>query len=280
MADITVVCSPDADDRFMMRAIEDGSIDLGGHTFTVSTRHTDALNQLAAGEHAPEVCAISIGYYPRIAHRYQLLPHGGSVGDGYGPVVVAKEPLTLEQLRGKRVGVPGLSTTAWLVLRLMVDVEPSVVPIVPYARIFEAIDKGEVDAGLIIHEGRLNYTDHGLHKVVDLGEWWAAQTGGMPLPLGGNAIRRDLGPETIASVSAVLRESIAHALRNRDENIRWILEQGSALKDPAAVSEYLDMYANHRTLDYGADAVAAIGELLRRGAAAGLLPEAPVDLAP
>jgi 1,4-dihydroxy-6-naphthoate synthase len=279
---ITVQCSPDADDLFMMRALLDGLIDTGHYVFEIDTSPTDALNRIASGQSPPEVCAISAAYYPQIAELYQLLPHGGSMGEGYGPVVIAPSPLTLGDLKGARVAIPGLTTTAWMTLRMIVPgIEPVVTPIVPYARIFEALRTGEVDAGLVIHEGRLTYEDEGFTKVVDIGEWWAAQTQGLPLPLGANAIRRDLGGDVIKDVSALLRQAIAHGLAHRDEAIDWLLERGGALRTPERVSRYLDMYANGRTLDYGPDGRRAMTVFFDRACDHGILDVPPqLDYAP
>ncbi len=276
---ITVRCSPDADDLFMMRALTEGLIDTGDYRFVIDTSPTDELNRLASGE-GPDVCAISIAHYPKIADHYQLLPHGGSMGENYGPVLVAPQPMGLEELEGKRVGIPGLTTTAWAVLRMMVQVEPVVTPITPYHLIFDALRKGEVDAGLIIHEGRLTYEQEGFFAVVDLGEWWHQATGGLPLPLGGNAIKRSLGEQTIAEVSDLLRQAIAHGLEHRDEAIEWLLAQGTVLAKAEKVSQYLDMYANSRTLDYGEEGRAAIETLLEQGAAMGIFDPCEVDFAP
>lgn len=277
--EIRVSCSPDADDLFMMRALLEGLIDTGPYSFVIDTSPTDELNRLGEGE-GPEVLAISIAHYPKVADRYLLLPHGGSMGEGYGPIVVAKEPMTLESLAGKRVAVPGLSTTAWAVLRMMVPVDPVVTPITPYHRIFEAMRNDVVDAGLIIHEGRLTYEDEGFHAVADLGAWWSHITGGLPLPLGGNTLRKDLPIEVQVEVSALLKASIAHGLENRDDSIAWLLARGGALKTAERVSQYLDMYANARTLDYGRDGKIAIATLLEQGAAMGLFPEVDVQYAP
>jgi 1,4-dihydroxy-6-naphthoate synthase len=278
---LTVSCSPDADDLFMFRALMDGLIDPGPFSWDISTADTDALNRVADDRDPPDVTAVSIGFYPRIADRYQLLPHGGSVGDGYGPVVIAPQPMGLSELSGQRIAIPGETTTAYLVLRLILDdFETSVVPITPYERIFEALDAGEVDAGLVIHEGRLTFSDLGYHQVVDIGAWWKEQTG-LPLPLGGNVISRRLGEQGIAQASAVLRASIAHALEHRDEAIAWLLARGGALGNAERVSQYLDMYANGETLGYSDAAVQGLAELYRRAHAKGLLPEpVPVDLAP
>ncbi|MEN0061806.1 MAG: MqnA/MqnD/SBP family protein [Myxococcota bacterium] len=284
MTTIRLRCSPDADDLFMMRALLERRIDTGDYAFEIDTEPTDALNQLASDPGAPEVVALSIAHYPAVAHRYQLLPHGGSLGEGYGPVIVGK---TSSLPSGKlRMGVPGLSTTAWLVTRMwlgdrLADIEPVVIPIEPYSRTFEAVHQGEVDTALIIHEGRLTYEDEGLRSIVDIGEWWASDTDGLPLPLGGNAIRRDLDAATIQEVSDLLRRSIADALDHRDEAIAWLLARGGALKTEARVSQYLDMYANQRTLDYGEAGREGVRRLFERAVAAGFLDRMPpVDFAP
>ena len=222
MTKITVSCSPDADDLFMMRALLDDLIPTGPYQFHIGTSPTDALNRLGT-DSGPDVLAFSFAHYPKIAPYYQLLPHGGSMGEGYGPVVVAKNPMSVDELKTLRVGVPGLTTTAWAVLRMIVDVQPVVVSITPYERIFEALRDGEIDAGLIIHEGRLTYEREGFVKVLDIGEWWATQTGGLPLPLGGNSIKRSLGPEVIRDVSDLLRRSIAHGLEHLDESVDWLV---------------------------------------------------------
>ena len=279
---IRVQCSPDADDLFMMRALLDGLIDTGRYEFVIEASPTDALNRIASGDDAPEVAALSIAHWPAVAHRYLLLPHGGSMGEGYGPVVIAPQPMSVSDLPGKRVGVPGLTTTAWATLRMAVpELQPVVTPIVPYQRIFEALRAGEIDVGLVIHEGRLTFADEGFHQVLDIGEWWASHTGGLPLPLGGNAIRRDLAPEVIREVSALLRDSIRHALEDREAAVQWLLDQGGALKTPERVRRYLDMYANQRTLDYGEDGREAIRRFLSQAAEVGVVePVASVDFSP
>jgi len=275
--------SPDADDRFMLRAVELGLVDTEGLDLELVTRDTDQLNQLADGN-GPDVTAISIAHYPRVSAHYRLLPHGGSVGRGYGPVVIAP-PGRARELDGLRIAVPGLTTTAHLVLSLVTRFEPVVIPIVPMTRVFDALAEGRVDAALLIHEGRLSYEERGYELRLDLGVWWAAQTrsaahpAGLPLPLGGNVIRRDLPPDVLARANRVLRASIAHALDHRDDAIDWLLAGGTALRNRAQVDHYLSLYANADTLDYGADGRAGIVELLRRGAAAGLVPKvAQVEL--
>jgi 1,4-dihydroxy-6-naphthoate synthase len=268
--------SPDADDLFMFRAILEGLIDTRGLAFDVTTRDTDQLNRMATGD-GPDVTAISIAHYPAVAAHYRLLTHGGSVGRGYGPVVVAPPdgPVrSVADLAGRRVGVPGLTTTACTVLRLVTTFTPVVIPITPPSLTFEALRARDVDAALLIHEGRLTYEREGFVRILDIGEWWQGATG-LPLPLGGNVIRRDLPPDVLATADAVLRASIAHALAHRDDAIAWLLARRGTLTEASQVDTYLNLYANADTVDYGADGRAGIRELLRRGAAAGWL--APVE---
>jgi 1,4-dihydroxy-6-naphthoate synthase len=227
--------------------------------------------------------AISLGAYPAVADRYLLLPHGASVGRGYGPVVVARQPMALSELRGKRVGIPGVDTTAWLVLRLMqADLIPELIPIAPFSRVFDALDEGRIDAALLIHEGRLLYQERGYARVAELGEWWQAETG-LPLPLGVNVIRRALGPALLAEVSHVLRDAIRWALDNRGELIARIAGESrgdQALARTELLDRYLDMYANEDTLAMAPDVRRAIDELFTRARAAGLLSSVPVEWAP
>ncbi|WP_394844636.1 hypothetical protein LZC95_47225 [Pendulispora brunnea] len=281
---IRLAFSPDSDDVFMFWALLEGRIDGEGLTFVAEREDTESLNQRAERGDV-DVLAVSIARYATIAQDWLLLPHGASVGRGYGPVVVAREPRSIESLAGKRIGVPGLRTTAYLTLRLVGPVfEPVVVPIAPYSKAFEALRSGEVDAVLLIHEGRLTYEREGFHRVLELGEAWAAATGGLPLPLGGNAIRRGLGEVTIAKVSRLCRASIAWALEHREEMMASLLsaEKRTDLPlDRALLDRYLAMYANEDTREMKPDVVNAIRELYRRGVAAGLLPEtARLELAP
>src|SRR3954468_13994789 len=215
---VKLAYSVHADDAFMFHALHGGRIDTGGLEFEHRRGDTAQLNAMAVAGEA-DVVAISAGAYPAVADRYLLLPHGASVGRGFGPVVVARAPMTLAELAGRRVGIPGLTTTAWLVLRLMQpELIPVVVPIAPFTRVFDALDAGEIDAALLIHEGRLLYEQRGCARVAELGEWWLAETG-LPLPLGVNVIRRALGAETVATVSDVLRAAIRWAVEHRDEVI-------------------------------------------------------------
>jgi 1,4-dihydroxy-6-naphthoate synthase len=283
--------SPDSDDIFMFWALLNGKVDSHGLSFTAERADTETLNRRAEQASSPDVVAVSIAQYARIAGDHLLLPHGMSVGRGYGPVVVeianaaSGPPHTLAELTGKRVGVPGLRTTAYLVLRLLLpDFEPVVVPIAPYARVFEELRAGTIDAALLIHEGRLFYEREGTAKVVDIGEAWESLSGGLPLPLGGNAIRRDLGPELVERVSKVCRASIRWAVDHADEVTRALLaaeDRPDLALDRASLDRYLAMYANADTLEAPDDVRRAIDELFARGRAAGLLPaDARADFAP
>jgi len=280
---ILLAYSVDADDAFMFHALRAGAIDAGGLGFTHRRDHTAALNQLAL-DGAADVVAVSLGVYPAIADRYQLLPHGASVGRGYGPVVVAPRPLRATDLAGLRVGIPGATTTAWLVLRLIAPGAIGVeIPIAPFNRIFDALAAGEVDAALLIHEGRLLYPARGLHLVTDLGVVWLERTG-LPLPLGVNVIRRGLGAPLVARVSGVLRASIAWALAHREEMIALIAGEDrgdKALSDHDLIDHYLNLYANNDTAAIAADARRAVDVLFADARAAGLLAaSAPIDWAP
>ncbi len=283
---VRLAFSPDSDDIFMFWALLEGKIDLEGLTFQAERADTEALNARAAAGDI-DVVAVSIARWPSIARDYLLLPHGMSVGRGYGPVVVsdpARPVASLASLEGARIGVPGLRTTAYLVLRLLLPrFEPVVVPIAPYSLAFEAIRSREVDAALLIHEGRLTYETEGFARVCDIGEAWAGATGGLPLPLGGNAIRRGLGADLVTKVSRLCRASIAWALAHRDETMQALLDAdsraGLAL-DRSLLDRYLAMYANADTLDAGPDVRHAIDELYARAYRAGLMPvPPPVEMA-
>jgi 1,4-dihydroxy-6-naphthoate synthase len=254
-----------------------GRVDAGGYRFEHVRADTESLNRRARDADL-DVVAISIATYPTVARDYLLLPHGGSVGRGYGPVVVAREPTTLDALRGKSIAVPGEGTTAYLVLRLLLpEFRPVFVPIQPYDRVFRALREREVDAALLIHEGRLTFEREGFAPVAELGRAWSDLTGGLPLPLGGNAIRRGLGTRAVAEISALLRESIRYGLDHRDELIDELLRaetRRDVALDRNLLDRYLAMYANDDTLGYPDDARRAVEELLTRGAALGLLPPA------
>jgi 1,4-dihydroxy-6-naphthoate synthase len=269
---IRLAFSPDSDDLFMFWPLLHGKVDTGGLTFTYERADTESLNA-RADRGDLDVLAVSIARYGTIARDWLLLPHGASIGRGYGPVVVANPARSLESLRGRRIGVPGLRTTAYVTLRLLLpEFEPVVVPIQPYSRIFEALRANEVEAALLIHEGRLTFEREGFHKVCDVGEAWMKMTG-LPLPLGGNAIRRGLGPDVIAEVSAACARSIAWALEHRDEVMNALLAEETRTDvklDRAMLDRYLAMYANEDTRKTPDDAKRAVSELFRRAKAAGI----------
>ena len=263
---IRLAFSPDSDDIFMFWPLLHGKVDTEGLVFTHERADTETLNARAERGDV-DVLAVSIARYATIAKDWLLLPHGASIGRGYGPVVVAKDACPLESLRGKRIGIPGLRTTAYVTLRLLLpEFEALVIPIEPYARVFEALRAKEVDAALLIHEGRLTFEREGFAKVCDVGEGWLKLTG-LPLPLGGNAIRRGLGAELVAKVSAICGRSIAWALANRDEVMNALLAEETRADvklDRAMLDRYLAMYANEDTRSTPDDARRAVGELFRR----------------
>jgi 1,4-dihydroxy-6-naphthoate synthase len=271
---IRLAFSPDSDDLFMFWPLLAGKVDPEGLVFEAERADTETLNTRAAAGDL-DVVAVSIARWPSLARDYLLLPHGMSVGRGYGPVVVAGARRSLESLAGARIGVPGLLTTATMVLRLLLpEFEAVVVPITPYARAFEAVRKGEVDAALLIHEGRLTFERERMSLVADLGVGWAAATGGLPLPLGGNAIRRSLGPGLVAKVSRLCHASIAWALEHRDETMSALLERETRRDlslDRDLLDRYLAMYANADTLHAAPDVRLAIDTLYARAHKAGLL---------
>lgn len=265
---LRVAHSPDSDDAFMFWALAHDLIDTGDLRFVHELQDIETLNRRAlAGE--LEITAVSIHAYAYIADRYALLPHGASMGEGYGPRLVSRVPLAPEDLRNRDIAIPGTLTSAFLALRLFLpDVRTHVVP---FDRIIPHVQAGHADAGLIIHEGQLTYEEEGLHLVADLGEWWAQETGGLPLPLGGNAIRRDLGSDVIARASRLLRASIAYGLDHREEAVRYALDFGRGL-DIGKTDEFVGMYVNRRTLDYGDDGRKAVQLFLDRGYEAGVIP--------
>jgi 1,4-dihydroxy-6-naphthoate synthase len=271
---IRLAFSPDSDDLFMFWPLLAGKVASEGLVFEAERADTETLNARAAA-HDLDVVAISIATWPSIAERYALLQHGMSVGRNYGPVLVASRARDLASLRGARIGVPGLGTTAYMVLRLILsEFSPVVVPITPYACAFDVLRKGDVEAVLLIHEGRLTFEREGVVLVRDLGEAWAEMTGGLPLPLGANAVRRALGHEVMTRVSRACRASIAWALDHRDEMLRAILERESRVDiglDRALLDRYLEMYANSDTMDAPPDVRRSIQELYTRAHASGLL---------
>ncbi|MBM3776645.1 MAG: ABC transporter substrate-binding protein [Acidimicrobiia bacterium] len=269
---LTVAHSPDSDDAFMFYGLASGHVDSGGLEVTHVLKDIETLNREAFNG-TYEVTAVSFHAYAHLTDRYLLLPHGSSMGDRYGPIVVARADGP-DSTDGITVAVPGTLTTSFLALRMY---DPDVTTVVmPFDAIQEAVRAGEVDAGLLIHEGQLTYGDEGLKKIVDLGEWWADRTGGLPLPLGGNLIRRDLGPDLIARVSRMLHDSIAYALANRAEALDYAMQFGRGL-DRSKADRFVGMYVNELTLDYGERGREAVRRLLGEAWEMKLIP-APVDV--
>jgi 1,4-dihydroxy-6-naphthoate synthase len=264
--------SPDPDDAFMFWALAADKLDTRGFEFEHVLNDIQTLNEWAL-EGRLETTAISLHAYPYVQDRYSVLPHGASMGSGYGPIVVAREQLTREQLQSVEIAVPGRMTTAFLVLRLYLG--DFSFREVPFDQILDEVKSGRAEAGLLIHEGQLTYAAEGLQKVVDLGEWWLLETG-LPLPLGINVARRDLGPEVLHELSEVLRESIEAGLANRGEAMEYALRFGRGL-DTELADRFVGMYVNEYTCDYGEEGRQAVEELLRRGEELGAFPK-PVEL--
>ena len=264
--------SPDPDDAFMFWGLASGRVDPRGFEFEHVLADIQTLNEWAL-EGRLEVTALSLHAYPHVQQHYAVLPHGASMGSGYGPIVVAREPMSREQLADVRITVPGKMTTAFLVLKLYLG--DYAYREVPFDRILDQVREGGADAGLLIHEGQLTYEGLGLQKVVDLGEWWLLETG-LPLPLGVNAARRDLGDDALHELSSVLEESIRAGLGNRTEALAYAGQFGRGL-DAELTDRFVGMYVNELTCDYGDEGRSAVQELLRRGEAIGAFPE-PVRL--
>ena len=265
---ITVAHSPDSDDAFMFFGLASGAVDTGGIVVDQVLADIETLNR-AAFDGKYEVTAVSFHAYAHLADQYALLPHGASMGDNYGPIVVAKTggPAAV---KGRRIAIPGTLTTAYLTLRLY---EPDFeFVVVPFDQIQQAVLDDQAEAGLLIHEGQLTYQDEGLQKIVDLGEWWAERTAGLPLPLGGNIIRRDLGPEMIAKVSKMLHDSIAHALSHREAAVEYALQFGRGL-DRAKTDRFVGMYVNDLTLAYGERGRRGLERLMGDAFDRGLIPQ-------
>jgi len=268
--------SPDADDAFMFWAMAAGRIDTEDRRYVHELGDIESLNRRAlAGE--LQVTAVSLHAYAHLADRYALLAHGASIGDRYGPRVVARAPAPADPratLAGRTVAIPGTLTTAWLALQLY---QPAVRPVVvPFVEIEDYVASGKADAGLLIHEGQLTFADRGLHLWADMGEWWHAETG-LPLPLGGNVVRRDLGDELIRGIARDLKASIEYGLAHRAEALRHAQGFSRGL-DIARTDRFIDMYVNAYTVDYGPAGRRAVAELLERGHRAGLIP-GPIDVA-
>ncbi|MGA7314059.1 MAG: MqnA/MqnD/SBP family protein, partial [Silvibacterium sp.] len=256
--EISIAHSPDSDDAFMFYGLATNKIRVPGFKFTHNLTDIETLNQKAISEAFYDVTAISFHAYPYLQDNYALMACGGSVGEGYGPMIVASRPFTLDNIKRARVAVPGELTTAYLTLKLFApEVETAVVP---FDRIIPEVLAGNFEAGLIIHEGQLTYSHSGLHKVLDLGQWWREESG-LPLPLGGNAIRRSLGEETMRTVTQALRDSIQHGLEHREEALTYAMQFARDL-DHDLANKFVGMYVNERTLNYGEDGREAIRKLL------------------
>jgi 1,4-dihydroxy-6-naphthoate synthase len=271
--EITIAHSPDSDDAFMFYGLATNKVQVPGLRFSHTLCDIQSLNQKAmqGEEGVYDVTAVSFHAYPYIQDRYALMTCGGSVGEGYGPMIVATRAISAAEIKQKTIAVPGKLTTAYLALQLFAPgIETEVIP---FDEIIPSVLQGKYEAGLIIHEGQLTYDRSGLHRVVDLGRWWMQMTG-LPLPLGGNAIRRSLGRELIASVSAALRDSIQYALDHREEALAYAMQFARDL-DPQMADKFVGMYVNERTLDYGPDGKEAIRRLLDMGHRAGIIPMEP-----
>ena len=270
--EITIAHSPDSDDAFMFYGLATNRVQVPGLRFSHTLCDIQTLNQRAMeGDGAYDVTAISFHAYPYLQDKYALMTCGGSVGEGYGPMIVAPRSYTNDDIKRMTIAIPGRLTTAYLALKLFApDVQTEVVP---FDQIIPLVLQGKYEAGLIIHEGQLTYDRSGLHRVLDLGKWWLNATG-LPLPLGGNAIRRSLGPELISSVSSALRDSIQYALDHRDQALSYAMQFARDL-DPNLADRFVGMYVNERTLDYGSDGREAITRLLDMGYREGIISVEP-----
>ena len=269
--DISIAHSPDSDDAFMFYALATNKIRVPGYRFSHTLCDIETLNRRAQDEAFFDVSAVSFHAYPYIQNNYALMGCGGSVGEGYGPMIVSSRNLSLADLKRVKVAIPGTLTTAYLALKIF---NPKMqTETVPFDQIIPAILDGKFDAGLIIHEGQLTYASNGLHKVLDLGVWWQDSTN-LVLPLGGNAIRRALGPEKHKIISKALRESIQYALDHREQALEYAMQFARDL-DSRLASRFVSMYVNDRTLDYGPDGREAIRKLLQLGHERGIIPIQP-----
>ena len=272
--EISIAHSPDSDDAFMFYGLATNKVRVPGFRFTHTLTDIETLNRKAQYEQTYDVTAVSFHAYPYIQENYAIMACGGSVGENYGPMIISQKAFTLDEIKRVRVAVPGTLTTAYLTLKLFAPEIETVT--VPFDQIISAVLAGEYEAGLIIHEGQLTYGRDGLKKILDLGVWWQEQTG-LPLPLGGNAIRRSLSPETQHIVTEALRESIQHALDHRKEALEYAMQFARDL-DPALANRFGGMYVNERTIDYGQDGRKAIQQLLTTGFERGIIPiQATVD---
>lgn len=265
---ITLAHSPDSDDAFMFYGLATHKIETGDLEFQHVLKDIQTLNE-EARKGTYDVTAISFHAYAYVADKYALLPHGASIGDNYGPIVIANQELDPAELSTLTVAVPGTLTSAFLALSIHT---PNFnYEVVPFDKIIDAVNEGACDAGLLIHEGQLFYNNLGLHKVLDLGEWWHEYTEGLPLPMGGNAIRKDLGEDTVREVSSLLRESIRYSLDNRDDALEYAMQFARDM-DAALADRFVAMWVNERTLDYGETGREAVRRLLDEGYERGIIP--------
>ena len=271
LIDISIAHSPDSDDAFMFYGLATNKVRVPGYRFNHTLCDIETLNQRARDEAFYDVTAISFHAYPYLQNNYTLMGCGGSVGEGYGPMIVSTKPLTTEDLGRIKIAIPGTLTTAYLALKIFNPALSTVT--VPFDQIIPEILAGNFDAGLIIHEGQLSFESAGLKKVIDLGAWWRATTG-LVLPLGGNAIRRSLGPDSLRIVTKAVRDSIQHALDHREEALEYAMQFARDL-DSDLADRFVGMYVNERTLDYGPDGRQAISKLLDLGHERGIIPIAP-----
>ncbi len=263
---ISLAHSPDSDDAFMFYGLAKGHVETGGLQVEHVLQDIESLNRAAEqGRH--EVTAISFHAYPYVADRYALMPCGGSIGDGYGPLLVAREPLDPSEAARRRVAVPGERTSAFLALKLFAPGASTYV--VPFDRILDEVREGRADLGLVIHEGQLTFGGQGLHKVLDLGAWWKDETG-LPLPLGGNAVRRDLGADLMARLTRLVRETVRYSLAHRPEALQYALGFARGM-DPKVADRFVGMWVNDMTLDCGPRGREAVQLLLDRGHDAGVI---------
>jgi len=264
---ISVAHSPDSDDAFMFYGLATHKLDTPGLKFEHTLKDIQSLNEDARNE-VYDVTAISFHAYAYVADKYILLPHGASIGDKYGPIVVSKEPRSPDEIGGMKIAVPGELTSAFLALKIFNADFAHVV--VPFDKIIDAVKAGEADAGLLIHEGQLFYNQVGLHKVLDLGEWWHDETG-LPLPMGGNVVRRELGRNTLQQVSKYLHDSIAYSLENREDALAYAMQFARDMQ-PELADRFVAMWVNELTLDYGERGRTAVRKLLDEGHKAGVIP--------
>lgn len=267
---ITVAHSPDSDDAFMFYGLATNKLDTGNLTFTHVLKDIQTLNE-EAFRGTYDVTAISFHAYAYVSDKYVLLPHGASIGDNYGPILVSREPAKAADISKLKIAVPGKLTSAFLALKIY---NPNFqYEVVPFDKIIEAVETGQCDAGLLIHEGQLFYESIGLHKILDLGEWWHEETG-LPLPMGGNAIRRELGPEIIRHVSHCLRESIRYSLANREDALEYAMQFARDM-DTALADRFVAMWVNDLTLDYTDRGREAVQRILKLGFEQGIIPNNP-----